>query len=222
MMLRVGFLLPSRDAVVAGDSCLGRLVDLAVRAEELGFDSVWAGDSPVVRPRADAMVLLAAVAARTRRVQLGTAVLLPALRSAILLAHQLASLDAVAGGRLVLGVGSGFPYPPTRAQFAAAGVPYEGRLARMEDTIRAMRSLWAADDETVSFDGPYVRFADAAVRPGPTSTGGPPIWLAGAGDRAERRVGRLGDGWIPYPPDPSEYAAGLRRVREAAAEAGRA
>ncbi|MEU2032313.1 LLM class flavin-dependent oxidoreductase [Nocardia amamiensis] len=92
-MLNVGYLLPTRDQSVQGVHEPRALIAQAQRAEELGFDSVWAGDSPVTRPRADPLLLLAGVAQATERVALGTAVLLPALRHPILLAHQLATLD---------------------------------------------------------------------------------------------------------------------------------
>lgn len=95
---KFGFLLPSRDAVVSGAEDPRDLVTLAEQAEAAGFDSVWVGDSPIARPRADALTLLAAVVARTERVEVGTAVLLPALRDPILLSHQIATLDALAGG----------------------------------------------------------------------------------------------------------------------------
>lgn len=217
----IGYLLPSRDAIVGGRDDPRPLVALAERAEALGFDAVWAGDSPVARPRADALVLLAAVAARTSSVTIGTAVLLPALRGPVLLAHQLATLDALSGGRLLCGVGSGFPYPPTEAQFRAVGADFGRRLAALEETIGALRALWCGDGEPVSFAGEHVAFSDVVVRPRPASPGGPPIWMAGAGPVAERRVGRLADGWLPYPPRPELYAEGVERVAEAAARAGR-
>jgi probable F420-dependent oxidoreductase len=222
VVLDVGYLLPSRDLVVAGHDDPRPLLALAERAEELGFDSVWAGDSPVARPRADALALLAAVAARTEQVMLGTAVLLPALRDPVLLAHQVATVDGLSGGRLVLGVGSGFAYPPTEAQFAAVGVPFGARVSRLEEAVGALRALWSSGGEPVSFGGRHVRFDDVVLRPLPAREGGPPLWLAGSGEAAERRVGRLADGWLPYPPRPAGYAEGWARVREAAAEAGRA
>src|ERR1700739_3716007 len=89
----------------------GRLLDLAVRAEALGFDSVWVGDSLPARPRHDPLTLLAAVAAGARKVQLGTAVFLPALRNPVVLAHQLATLDQISEGRLGLGAGTANDFP---------------------------------------------------------------------------------------------------------------
>src|SRR4051794_12605509 len=107
--MEIGYLLPTRDQDVLDAHDPGRLVAQARRAEELGLDSVWAGDSPVTRPRADPIVLLSAVAQATERVALGTAVLLPALRHPILLAHQLATLDRLSDGRVIAGMGGGFP-----------------------------------------------------------------------------------------------------------------
>lgn len=120
--LKIGYLLPTRDRAVRGDHDLKRLVDQARRAEALRFDSVWAGDSPLTRPRADPLLVLSAAAVATHRVTLGTAVLLPAVRHPILLAHQLATLDRLADGRLIVGMGAGFPNSATQAQFTAVGV----------------------------------------------------------------------------------------------------
>src|SRR3954471_16427495 len=114
--LEIGYLLPTRDQAVQGKHDIGRLVVQARRAEELGLDSVWAGDSPVTRPRADPLLLLAAVAQATERVALGGAGLRPALRHPILLAHQLATLDRLSDGRVIAGMGGGFPNPATEAQ----------------------------------------------------------------------------------------------------------
>ncbi|WP_246366270.1 LLM class flavin-dependent oxidoreductase [Nonomuraea rhodomycinica] len=203
--LRIGYLLPTRDWVVMDDRDLTSLVDQARLAEELGFDSVWAGDSPVTRPRADPLLVLAAAAALTERVTLGTAVLLPALRHPILLAHQLATLDLMSGGRLVAGMGAGFPTPNTEAEFEAIGVGFKRRVSRMEEAIHAMRRLWSEDE--VSYQGTHFSFRDVRLAPRPARRGGPPIWLAGGGsDAALRRVARIADGWLPYPPDPRTYA----------------
>jgi alkanesulfonate monooxygenase SsuD/methylene tetrahydromethanopterin reductase-like flavin-dependent oxidoreductase (luciferase family) len=219
--LTFGYLLPTRDAVALGRPDAQRLLALGERAERLGFDSVWVGDSPLARPRHDALAMLAALAARTERVTLGTAVLLPALRSALLLAQSAATVDQLAAGRLILGAGAGFPYPETERQFAAVGVPYERRVARMVQTIESMRALWASPGEPVSYEGSLVRLDSVVFEPAPHRVGGPPVWLAGAGEAAERRVGRLADGWLPYVPTPEQYARGWERVRDAAEQAGR-
>lgn len=211
--LEVGYLLPTRDDAVLGRHEPGRLVALARRAEEWGLDSVWAGDSPVTRPRADPLVLLAAVAQATERVTLGTAVLLPALRHPILLAHQLATLDQLAEGRLIAGMGGGFPIPATQAQFNAVDVAFDRRVSRLEESIDVMRRLWSGD--AISHRGKHFSFTDVRLAPPPSRPGGPPIWLAGSGP-ALRRVARLADGWLPYPPETTTYARELATVEQTA------
>lgn len=209
-MAAIGYLLPTRDVAARGDHELTPLVRQARLAETLGFDSVWAGDSPVTRPRADPLALLAAVAAVTDRVTLGTAVLLPALRHPILLAHQLATVDRLAGGRLVAGMGGGFPHPNTEAQFAAVQVSFHDRISRMAEAVDVLRLLWTSTG--VSFQGKHFAFHDVTIEPRPARSGGPPVWLAGSGDAALRRVDRLADGWLPYPPSPETYARELAAI----------
>ena len=210
--LKVGFLLPTRDWIVLGDREPSALIEQARLAEDLGFDSVWAGDSPVTRPRADPLMLLSAVAAVTERVTLGTAVLLPALRHPILLAHQLATLDRISDGRLIAGMGAGFPHPNTEAQFDALGIEFKRRVSRTEESIDVMRQLWAG--AAVSYQGTHFDFRDVTLEPKPAQAGGPPIWLAGSGAAALRRVGRLADGWLPYPPTSQTYADEWSVVQE--------
>ncbi len=108
-MTSIGYLLPTRERVMAGTPGTGPLLALAERAESLGYDSLWAGDSLLARPRHDPLTLLAAVAARTSRPQVGTAVLLPVLRNPVVLAQQLATLDQVSEGRPC----SAWALPPT-------------------------------------------------------------------------------------------------------------
>lgn len=212
-MLNVGYLLPTRDQSVQGLHEPRALIAQAQRAEELGFDSVWAGDSPVTRPRADPLLLLAGVAQATERVALGTAVLLPALRHPILLAHQLATLDQLSTGRLIVGMGGGFPNPNTRAQFAAIGIGFRSRVSRLEESIEVMRRLWSG--EAVSYRGEHFAFQDVGLSPPPSRPGGPPIWLAGSGSVALRRVARLADGWLPYPVTATSYAEDRESIERA-------
>jgi len=127
---KIGYLLPTREQIMEGRPETGPLIALSERAETLGYDSIWVGDSLLARPRHDPLTLLAGVATRTRRVQLGTAVLLPALRNPIVLAQQIATLDQLSEGRIILGVGIGLDLPSVHAEFAAAGVPFEKRVGR--------------------------------------------------------------------------------------------
>ena len=148
---RIGYLLPTRERVMAGAPETAALLALAERAEALGYDSVWVGDSLLARPRHEPLTLLAAAAARTRRIELGTAVLLPALRNPVLLAHQVATLDRISEGRIILGVGVATDVENVRDDFEAAGVPFEKRGPRMLEGLRLCRALWSG--EPVDWDG---------------------------------------------------------------------
>src|SRR5947209_16031807 len=105
MPVRIGYLLPTRERVMEGRPEAAALLGLAERAEALGYDSIWVGDSILARPRHEPLTLLSAVAARTRRVELGTAVLLSALRNPVVLAHGIATLDQISQGRFIPGAG---------------------------------------------------------------------------------------------------------------------
>jgi alkanesulfonate monooxygenase SsuD/methylene tetrahydromethanopterin reductase-like flavin-dependent oxidoreductase (luciferase family) len=150
-MAKIGYLLPTREQVMQGRPETAPLLALASRAEALGYDSIWVGDSVTARPRHDPMTLLAAVAARAPRMELGTAVLLPALRNPVLLAHQVATLDQISEGRFILGVGIASDVPNIRAEFEACGVPWEKRIGRMMEGLRLCRALWSG--EKVEWDG---------------------------------------------------------------------
>src|SRR5208283_414945 len=151
MAPKLGYLLPTRERIMQGEPETAPMLALAARAEALGFDSVWVGDSLLARPRHDPLTLLAGVAGRVPRVELGTAVLLPALRNPVVLAHQVATLDQVSEGRLILGVGFASDVPNVRAEFAAAGVPFEKRVGRMMEGLRLCRALWTG--QPVDWDG---------------------------------------------------------------------
>src|SRR5579859_5269846 len=150
MAPRFGYLLPTRERIMEGVPQTGALLKLAARAEALGYHSVWVGDSVLARPRHDPLTLLAGVAGRVPRIALGTAVLLPALRNPVLLAHQVATLDQVSEGRFILGVGIARDMPNVRAEFAAAGMPFEKRVGRMMEGLRLCRALWTG--EPVNWD----------------------------------------------------------------------
>ena len=116
-----GYLLPTREVVMAaGDPDFASMIDLAETAEGLGFDSVWCGDSVLARPRLEALSTLAAIAGRTQRVKLGTAVFLPALRNPVVLANEVANLDIISKGRVILGVGIASKTPSVEKEFNAS------------------------------------------------------------------------------------------------------
>ena len=218
-MPSIGYLLPTRERVMAGTPETGPLLSLAERDESLGFDSLWAGDSLLARPRHDPLTLLAAVAARTSRALVGTAVLLPVLRNPVVLAQQLATLDQVSGGRLVLGVGIAADNPAIRAEFAAAGVPFEKRLGRTLEAIRLWKALWSG--EPVTWDGRW-QVDGRTLGPTPYREGGPPIWMGTGAPAGLVRTGRHFDGWFPLGPDAATIAERWKTVQSSAAEAGRA
>ena len=218
MPVKIGYLLPTRERVMEGAHATGGLLDLARRAEALGFHSVWVGDSVTARPRHDPLTLLAAVAVAAPRMELGTAVLLPALRNPVLLAHQVATLDRISEGRFILGVGIASDVPNIRAEFAACGVPFDKRVGTMMEGLRLCRALWTG--EPVTWNGRW-SMRDAVLGPTPHRPGGPPIWVGGNKPASLERVGRSFDGWFPNAPDAASYAEGLAQVAAAARGAGR-
>jgi len=218
MAPRIGYLLPTRERVMEGRPQTGPLLALAERAVELGFDSVWVCDSLLARPRHDPLTLLAAVAARTRKVQLGTAVFLPALRNPVVLAHQLATLDQISEGRLVLGAGIASDVPNIRVEFTAAGVPFEQRVGRMMEGLRLARALWSG--KPVDWDGRW-RVEDGVLGPTPFRPGGPPIWMAGSVRPALERAARHFDGWFANEASLTRWTGQWGEVQSILHDAGR-
>jgi alkanesulfonate monooxygenase SsuD/methylene tetrahydromethanopterin reductase-like flavin-dependent oxidoreductase (luciferase family) len=217
-MIEIGILLPTRESVMTGRPAVAPMLAMAERAEALGFASVWVGDSLTARPRHEPLTLLSAVAARTARVTLGTAVLLPALRHPLVLAHAVATLDRISQGRTVLGVGIAADTPPIRQEFEAAGVPFNQRVGRCIETLEICRALWKGD--RVTFAGRYGTLDDIAIGPTPHRPGGPPIWWGGGGPTALRQAARS-QGWFPIDPRPEFFEDGWNRVLASAREAGR-
>ena len=215
---RLGYLLPTREHIMAGQPQAAPLLELAERAERLGYDSVWAGDSLLARPRHEPLTLLAAVASRLRRVHIGTAVLLPALRNPVLMAHQVATLDQVAEGRLILGVGIAADVANIRAEFTAAGVSFEKRVGRLLEGLRLARSLWSG--QPVDWDGRW-KVEHGVLGPTPHRLGGPPIWIGGSLPASLERAGRTFDGWLPIAPDAEQWGRQWNEVKEIARAAGR-
>ena len=218
MSLRIGYLLPTRESIMEGRPEAEPLLKLAERAEELGYDSVWVGDSLLARPRHEPITLLAGVAARTRRVKLGTAVLLPALRNPVLLAHQIATLDQISAGRIILGVGIASDVPNIHAEFRAAGVPWEKRVGTLMEGMRLCKALWSG--KPVDWDGRW-HLEKGVLGPTPHQPGGPPIWGGGSAPAALERAAKHFDGWFPNGPDAKGWGAQWRQVQAMAREAGR-
>ncbi|MET8145476.1 LLM class flavin-dependent oxidoreductase [Sphaerisporangium sp. NPDC005288] len=210
---RLGVLLPTNASQWADAR---RLVEVGVHAERLGFDSVWVNDT-LLGARIEPLAMLAALAPVTERVTLGTAALLPAFRRPVTAAQELASVDHLSAGRLVVAVGAGFP-GRSEPEYAVSEVPWQRRFARLDDTVALWRTLWSGGR---SFHGRVLRLAELPESTPSYRPGGPPIWLAGGSPSALERTGGLYDGWLPYPPEVGGYRTGLAAVRRAAEAAGR-
>jgi probable F420-dependent oxidoreductase len=182
-----GVMLPSFDAFRQGTP---PLVAGAELAEELGFDSGWVGDHLSFHPPVlDALTALSAAAARTTRLVLGTGVLLLPLRDAVWTAKQVATIDALAPGRFLLGVGVGGENP---AEYEAVGVPLTERGRRLDEGITIVRA--ALRGEPVDHPGPLLPTRAPALEPVPAQP--VPIVVGGRSEAALRRAARVGDGWL--------------------------
>ncbi|MGN9843547.1 TIGR03619 family F420-dependent LLM class oxidoreductase [Nonomuraea sp. H19] len=210
-LLRLGVSLQPRWPLDDGTAVLRA----AGHAEDLGFDHVAIGNRLLDSGfglDTDPLVLLAAVAGATTRLRLLTSVLVAPYYPALVLANQAATLDVVSGGRLVLGVGTGW----NPDEFDAVGVPVRERGARTDDHLAAAKVLWA--QRPADFDGPFTRLRAAHLGVPPVTPGGPPVWVGGRSDAALRRVLRFGDGWYGTGADAAEVTDVRRRLRELAAD----
>lgn len=213
----IGVLLPTGKAQwEPGDDPRG-VMAFALRAERIGFSSLFVNDS-LISPRIEALTMLAALAPATERVTLGTGALLPFMRRPVQAAQSLASIDLLSGGRLAVAVGAGFPGRFGQPMYTLSELPWERRFRRLDETVALWRALWAG---ATSFHGELVRFEELPPATPPFRPEGPPIWLGGATPAALARTAKLYDGWLPYPPDPADYRSGLTAIRETASREGR-
>jgi len=190
---------------------------LVQRIEALGFDSVWTGDHVSFHnPLYESLTLLATYAPITRRIRLGTAVYLLALRAPAIAAKITSTLDVLSSGRLIFGVGVGGENPK---EFAVCGVPHRERGARVTEGIEVVRALWQG--APASFKGRFTQFEGVSIDPKPLQTPAPPIWIGGRSEAALSRAGRQCDGWVSYVVQPERYAQSVDKIRAAAAVAGR-
>jgi len=217
--LSAGVFVPTATGLWADRRDPREAVAFGVRAEKAGLDSLWVNDS-LLTPRLEALTALTALASVTERVTLGTATLLPALRSPVSAGQTLASIDLLSGGRLTLGVGAGFPGKFGEPVYAMAGTPWPRRFKRLDETVTLWRELWTKQ-EPFAFHGEILDFAELLPGTPTFRPSGIPIWLGGATPGALARTGRLYDGWLPYPPDPADYAAGLAAIHASAEAADR-
>lgn len=210
-----------------------KAVALAQAADEAGFESLWTVEHTVVPggygstypyadggkmaggndaiPLPDPLIWMSYVAAATRRVKLATGIMILPQHNPVVVAKQVATLDHLSGGRVMLGIGVGW----LKEEFDALGVPFEDRGRRTDEYIAVLRELWGS--EKPSFSGEFVRFKDAYCRPQPKH-GQVPIIVGGHSPPAARRAGRLGDGFFPARGAPKEL---FDLARSAARDAGR-
>jgi probable F420-dependent oxidoreductase len=192
-------------------------LDLVRLAESVGFDSAWVsehhGASDGYLP--SLLPMLAAFAASTERMQLGTGVVLAPLHDPLRLAEDAAVVDQLSGGRLILGLGIGW----REEEFRMFGVPKSERALRTEETIQILRQAWTG--RRFSFEGRAFRYDRVKVTPPPAHEGGIPIYLGGYADAAVRRAGRMADGYITDADAIEEVRPVLSQLDEAARSAGR-
>jgi len=194
-------------------------------AEELGYDSIWVMDhlfnNGYIRERLDdkpyyhPLATLSYLAATTRRVRLGTSVLVLPYHNPVELAKYTATLDHMSGGRVTLGVGVG----AMTEEFAALGVPFRQRGALTNECIAIMKELWTNPDPT--YHSSRWHFADLKFSPKPVQQPHIPLWIGGSSPGALRRAATMGDGWHPSGMSPEEFSAGREEVRKLASAAGR-
>lgn len=193
----------------------------AVRAEELGFAGLWTldavpGAATARVPLLDGLHLLTTAAAITRAIGLGIAVIVVPARNPAQLARELATIDRLSGGRLIVGVGVGRREPTA----AGLGLPAERRARRLREGVEVLRALWA--DGEATYDGELYRFAGLRIEPKPVQRPGPPIWFGAGTPPALRRGARMGDGWLGAGSSPSAaFPEQMRILTDALRSAGR-
>ena len=214
------------------------LLDAARAAERLGFHSIWCTDHVVLPPQRkapnpyprstvdwayqagvrwlDPVSTMGVVAGATERVVIGTSVLVLPYRNPVVLANEVATLDRLSEGRIILGIGAGW----IDEEFDAIGVPKSERGARTDEHIAVMRRLWSTA-EPVSFDGRFTSFSDMAIATEPHRPGGPPVYIGGNSPAAFTRTGRLGDGWLGFEVWADEVPGARDAINDAARAAGR-
>ena len=196
------------------------LMEYGVRAESLGYESIWAWDHILLGvepsfPIIESLSILTAIAARTSKIKLGTGILVVPMRNPVILAKQLATLDLISNGRLLVGAAVGW----YKREFMAMGVDFHQRGKIMETSLDILTRLWTEDRLTVDFP-PYL-IKDAVMFPKPVQKPRPPILIGGYVEAVLRRAATKGDGWLTYYYTADSFAANWARIRSFAEEAGR-
>jgi probable F420-dependent oxidoreductase len=196
------------------------LVRVSQAAETAGFDSLWAGEHSVLAESSERIpattrllnpvVALTFVAAHTRTVRLGTGILLLPQHHPLILAKELASLDVLSGGRLIVGIGVGW----AEAEYEALGVSFHERGARADEYLAVMRAIWS--EGRPAYHGRYISFQDVQAYPHPVQQPTPPIVVGGRAPAVIRRTVEQANGWYGFALDLEETAGVLAQLREAA------
>lgn len=197
---------------------LDRTFAAAERLEELGFYATYVGHHSFTPEAGDfsaPLTVLAAIAARTERLRLGTGIYLAPLHHPVDVCEQVSTLDQISNGRAILGVGPGYrPY-----EYEGFGIPYAERGPRLDETLEILRKAWTTG--SYAHEGRFFQIADLAVHPGAVQPGGPPILVGGTSPPALRRAARLGDGWYSLPMETLPVMAELAgRYRAECAKVG--
>jgi probable F420-dependent oxidoreductase len=214
MKIRIGVSLGDGALDFGSPDSVLRFID---DCERWDIDSVWVSDR-IAAPRAtlDPIVFMSYMASRMRNMKFGTSALVLPTRHPVALAKQLATLDFLCTGRLLLVVGLG---GDDSGDFAAVGVRKEERGKRADEAIVLLKRLWTG--ENVTFSGNFYSVKDLTLAPRPYQKGGPPLWVGGRSKAALRRAGRLADGWLVSSVTPTEMGEGIESIRDHAREAGR-
>ena len=220
-MAKIRFGLALQNYVAPGESISPRaLVEEAIKAEALGYFSIWVWDhillgSKSVFPVHDSLTTLTAVAATTKHVRLGTGILVLTIRNPVVLSKQVATLDNLSGGRVTLGVAAGW----YEREFQACGYPFDTRGRTLRMNLEVMTRLWTED----RVNGTYGQYTlkNITMEPKPVQKPHPPLWMGGYVDTVLRRVGKLADGWISYFYTPESFGRSWRKVLDSAKAAGK-
>ena len=209
--MKFGICLPIRLDATAADN-----VEIAKKAEERGFDSVWVSDHIIMPERHRGMfsevfyepfTLLTYISAETSTISVGTSVIILPYRNPVVVAKQIATLDILSGGRVMFGIGPGW----MREEFSALSVPFNLRGKMTDEYIKALRELWTSDSP--SFSGDFISYSDIKFEPKPTQTPHPPVLVAGSSEFALKRAAALGDGWQPTWVSPEDVEAGMLTIK---------
>lgn len=210
LKVRIGLGLGTMTTAGTGER-FARLVD---RCEDLGFDSLWLSER-IGAPAPDPLIALAVAAGRTSRMKLGTSVLVLPGRNPVILAKELATLDVLSRGRFLPAVGLGAVEPSEQRAF---GVDRKERGRRHDEALALMRACWSG--ERFSFHGEFFSVDEIQVLPRPHQEK-LDVWLGGIAPSELRRVGRIGDGWLPSFCSPADVVEALPVIEQAASDAGR-